>query len=129
MHCYLFIVSRIATSAVGNSSSTTTTGNNTTIRSLLAEEIIALEAAEANKVVEIARATDAKEEQEKRLTQEARNRLTEKSRNILNAYRNVAGDDISDCVKDLLLSDKANKTFVRDQENGQISYLTKRRGP
>ncbi len=124
MHCYLFIVSRIATSAVGNSSSTTA-GSNT----ISAEERIAAEAAEANKVVEIARAADAKEDQEKRLRQEARNRLTEKSRNILNAYRNVAGDDISDCVKDLLLSDKANKTFVRDQENGQISYRTKRRGP
>ena len=116
------IFAKFSTSAFGNSSSTTTTGNNT----ISAEERIAAEAAEANKVVEIARAADAKEEQEKRLTLEARNRLTEKSRDILNTYRNVAGEDISDCVKDQLLLDKA-KAFVSDGENGQIAYLTKRK--
>ena len=113
--------SGISTSAFGNSSSTTA-GSNT----ISAEERIAAEAAEANKVVEIARAADAKEDQEKRLRQEARNRLTEKSRNILNTYRNIAGDDISDCVKDQLLLDKA-KAFVSDGEHGQIAYLTKRK--
>jgi hypothetical protein len=115
----------MATSAVGNSSSTTTTGNNT-ILTLLAEEKIAVEAAEANTALEIARTADEIEEQEQILTQEVRNRLTERSRDVLNTYRNVAGDDISDCVKDQLLLDEA-KAFVRDKENGHIAYLTKRR--
>jgi len=106
----------------GNLSSSTTTDNNT----MSAEERMAAEAAEANTAVEIVRAAEAKEEQEIRLTQEARNRLTEKSRDILNTYRNAAGEDISDCVKDQLLLDKA-KAFVRDEENGQIVYLTKRK--
>jgi len=44
----------------------------------------------------------------------------------LNTYRNAVGNDISECVKDRLLLDKA-KAFVRDEENGQIAYLTKRR--
>mmetsp|Transcript_7005 Transcript_7005/g.10567 ORF Transcript_7005/g.10567 Transcript_7005/m.10567 type:complete len:432 (+) Transcript_7005:102-1397(+) len=106
----------------GNLSSSTTTDNNT----MSAEERMAVEAAEANTALETARTADAIEEQETRMTQEARNRLVEKSRDILNTYRNAAGNDISDCVKDQLLLDKA-KAFVRDEENGQIVYLTKRK--
>jgi len=117
-----FTVSRMATSAFGNSSSTTTTDNNT----MSAEERMAVEAAEANTALETARTADAIEEQETRMTQEARNRLVEKSRDILNTYRNAVGNDISECVKDRLLLDKA-KAFVRDEENGQIVYLTKRK--
>jgi len=66
-----FTISRMATSAFGNSSSTTTTDNNT----MSAEERMAVEAAEANTALETARTADAIEEQETIMTQEARNRL------------------------------------------------------
>jgi len=100
------------------------TGNNNNTTS--AEERIIAETAAANSAVQVVRRAEEKEAQDKRAALETKDRLKEKSRSILTSYRNVAGEEISDCVKDQILLEKA-RDFVTDAESGQIAYLTERK--
>ena len=87
---------------------------------------LAKEAEEANAAVAIARAAEAKEEREQAMTEQARDQLTHKSRQILEAYCNMAGNEISDLIQDQILLEKS-RDFVSDPDDGQIAYLTKRK--
>ena len=91
-----------------------------------AEERIIAETAAANLAVEVARKAEEAEAQDKKAALEARERLTARSNSILKAYRDVAGEEIFDCVRDQILLEKA-KDFVMNGECGQIAYLVKRK--
>lgn len=116
--------------AATNNTSTSTTNtssvdNSTNSAASEQEQIdqLAREAELANEAVKIARAADAKEEQEQRLLANDRQRLTARCGDILTAYADASKEELTNLVEDEILLHKSS-ALLKDR----ISYLEKRRG-
>eukprot|EP01083_Nonionella_stella_P154184 496490_1 len=106
------------------SNATNTTSNNNNAPSEQEQlDQLAREAEAANEAVKIARAADAKEEQEQRLLTNDRKRLTSRCQDVLTSYKQASTEELTELVEDEILLHKSS-TLLKDR----IEYLQKRRG-
>jgi len=107
-----------------NNNTTNTNTNNVQVPSEQEQiDQLAREAEAANDAVKIARAADAKEEQEQRLLTKDRQRLTSRCNAILTSYKETSTAELTDLIGDEMLLHKSS-ALLKDR----IKYLHNRRG-
>eukprot|EP00554_Chaetoceros_debilis_P014613 CAMPEP_0194125054 /NCGR_PEP_ID=MMETSP0150-20130528/59261_1 /TAXON_ID=122233 /ORGANISM="Chaetoceros debilis, Strain MM31A-1" /LENGTH=580 /DNA_ID=CAMNT_0038818845 /DNA_START=107 /DNA_END=1849 /DNA_ORIENTATION=+ len=107
-----------------NNNTTNTNTNNVQVPSEQEQiDQLAREAEAANDAVKIARAADAKEEQEQRLLTNDRQRLTSRCNAILTSYKETSTAELTDLIGDEMLLHKSS-ALLKDR----IAYLHNRRG-